>query len=71
VKIISIDLDRDGWTGQLQLSINATDENGSGHGYRIFGPKYNGSGHGITRVVLDRRDADEIRAYLDQIEDLP
>ncbi|WP_432111391.1 hypothetical protein [Streptomyces sp. YPW6] len=60
-----IDLDRDGWTQNLQLNIVTLDENGTGTGYRLAGPKYNGSSENLLRVELDERDAAEIRAALD------
>ncbi|WP_434744616.1 hypothetical protein [Streptomyces sp. A-14] len=60
-----IDVDRDGWTQNLQLNIVTLDENGSGMGYRLAGPKYNGSSKNLLRVELDERDAAEIRAALD------
>ncbi|MGW5928047.1 hypothetical protein ACWF2L_17625 [Streptomyces anulatus] len=60
-----LDVDRDGWTQNLQLNISTLDENGTGMGYRLFGPKYNGSSTNLLRVELDERDAAEIRAALD------
>jgi hypothetical protein len=62
---IVIDVDRDGWTKHLQMNIVQLDENGSGHGYRLAGPKYNGSSKNLLRCELDERDAREIRQYLD------
>lgn len=53
---------RDGWTGRLQLAIE--DESG---GYRLAGPKFNGSGEKVLERVLDEHDAARIRSYLDQI----
>lgn len=52
---------KDGWTGGIQLSIG--DKNG---GYRIAGPKFNGSGKPILEYRLTDRDAKEIRYYLDR-----
>ncbi len=54
-------LDKDGWTKSLQLSIE--DDIG---GYRLCGPKYNGSSARLMTHVLKQRDADEIRRYLDR-----
>ena len=48
-----------------QLSINKMDDDGRGHGFRIFGPKYVGDLTPIVRKALTKRDADEIRSYLD------
>ena len=59
-------IDKDGWTGHTQISIILEDEHGDGHGYRIAGPKYNGSSTRIKRHVLTNQDAKEIRAYLDK-----
>jgi hypothetical protein len=58
---ISIEVCKDGWTRELQLSIS-TDS----HGYRIAGPKFNGSSTTLIKAGLDERDAREIREYLDR-----
>ena len=63
---IVMDVTRDGWTNGVQLGISALDENGSGLGYRIAGPKYNGSQSLLLRTDLDERDAREIREHLDK-----
>ncbi|EKS37799.1 hypothetical protein [Afipia clevelandensis] len=55
-------VDRDGWTGGYQLSID--DDHG---GFRIAGPKYNGSSKSIIRHQITARDAGRIREYLDKI----
>ena len=55
----------------LQLSINQTDENGTGDGYRLAGPKFNGSGEVLLTRHLDDRDAAEIRRYLDAVFPMP
>lgn len=59
-KIISLTVSKDGWTKGLQLSIDAGDG-----GYRIAGPKFNGSSTVLLTHQLDQRDVDEIRRYLD------
>ncbi|WP_240812564.1 hypothetical protein [Streptomyces sp. DASNCL29] len=64
---IVFDVDRDGWTKGLQLNIAQLDENGSGTGYRLHGPKYNGSSKNLIRHVVDERDAAEIRQMLDAV----
>ncbi|MDI9887324.1 hypothetical protein QMZ92_23870 [Streptomyces sp. HNM0645] len=64
---IVIDLDRDGWTNSLQLNMAQLDENDTGCGYRLHGPKYNGSSKNLIRHVLDERDANEIRQMLDAV----
>lgn len=48
-----------------QLSINAMDDEHSGHGYRLMGPKYIGRSRNLRTVELTQRDADEIRSILD------
>lgn len=62
---IVIDVDRDGWTNRLQLNIAQLDETGRGNGYRLAGPKYNGSSKRLLRCEVDERDASEIRGFLD------
>lgn len=64
---IVFDVDRDGWTKGLQLNIAQLDENGSGMGYRLHGPKYNGSSERLIRHQMDERDATEIRQMLDAV----
>ena len=56
---INIEVCKDGWTKGLQLSIN-----GGSHGYRLAGPKFNGSSTTLLKTELDERDAREIREYL-------
>ncbi|MCF0086653.1 MULTISPECIES: hypothetical protein [unclassified Streptomyces] len=50
-----------------QLSINAMDSETSGHGYRLMGSKYIGRSRNLRTVELTQRDADEIRAILDEV----
>jgi hypothetical protein len=64
---IVIDVDRDGWTKGLQLNIAQLDEKGNGSGYRLYGPKYNGSSERLIRHELTERDAAEIRQALDAV----
>ncbi|HEY3652342.1 MAG TPA: hypothetical protein VGL33_30540 [Streptosporangiaceae bacterium] len=68
---ITIDVSRDGLTNSLQLSINQLDEDDAGHGYRLAGPKFNGSGKVLLSRTLDERDAAEIRRYLDAVFPVP
>ncbi|MEV5129256.1 hypothetical protein AB0K87_01835 [Streptomyces sp. NPDC053705] len=68
---IVFDVDRDGWTKNLQLNIVTLDENDHGMGFRLAGPKYNGSSTNLLRAELDDRDAAEIRAALDKAFPLP
>ena len=58
---------RDGLTDRLQLAISKLDENDAGNGYRLAGPKFNGSGEVLLSRTLDERDAAEIRGYLDAV----
>jgi len=64
---IVIDVDRDGWTKGLQLNIAQLDETNTGTGYRLAGPKYNGSSKNLLRCELDARDANEVRKCLDAV----
>ncbi|MET9436941.1 hypothetical protein [Streptomyces sp. NPDC006551] len=50
-----------------QLSINAVNDEDRGHGYRLMGPKYIGRSRNLRTVELTQRDADEIRAVLDEV----
>lgn len=60
---IFLKVSRDGWTDGVQLSI------GDGHGgYRIAGPKFNGSSTTLLTRELTERDITEIRMYLDEAE---
>lgn len=48
-----------------RMSIACEDAEGYGHGYRLAGPKFAGDTAKVkTRVVLDKRDVEEIRIYL-------
>lgn len=51
---------KDGWTGETQVSIGDGDS-----GYRLYGPKFNGSSKAICEVKISESDAVEIRRYLD------
>lgn len=63
---VFITVDQRGSDGAFQMSIWASDV-----GYRIAGPKYDGTNRPILRRKLTKRDADEIRSYLDQIGEEP
>lgn len=58
-------VDSDGWTGGMQLSIDWVGQDGDGVGYRLAGPKFNGSSSTIMRHRLSERDIAEIQRYLD------
>lgn len=66
MKQVYLSVDQDGWTEGFQLSIGD-----DGGGYRIAGPKFNGSSKSIIRHALSDRDVRELRAYLDQLEKAP
>ena len=61
---------RDGWTGGTQIDIGTTYEDGSGSGYRLAGPKFNGSSSLLASRKLGQREIDEIRRYLDIAESI-
>lgn len=54
-------VDKDGWTGGLQFSID--DANG---GFRLVGPKYNGSSKRLLTYVPSDRDLAEIARYIER-----
>lgn len=58
---ISVD---QGSHGGLQLSIGIENADGGGHGYRIFGPKYDGASKQLKRHYLTECDVNEIKSYL-------
>ena len=61
---LTIEVHRDGLSRKLQLGIHQTGKSGAGHGYRLAGPKFSGSGETLLTATLDERDAAEIRRYL-------
>lgn len=62
-----LEVTRDGWTNGLQINIAQLGEDDKGWGYRLAGPKFNGSSTTLLKTELDQRDADEIRKYLDDV----
>ena len=58
-----IEVTRDGWTKGIQISIN--DDAG---GYRLSGPKFNGSQETIGKAILGKHDRAELRRYLDRAD---
>lgn len=62
-----LEVTRDGWTKGLQLNIAQVDENDGGWGYRIAGPKFNGSQKTLLQTELTEQDANEIRGYLEAV----
>lgn len=67
-RTVTIQLDRCNVTGGYQLSIGSENAEGYGHGYRIFGPKFIGDSTSIRKMTIDKRTADAIRGYLDEVE---
>ena len=61
---IYLSVDKRECDGALQISINAEDENGGGHGYRIAGPKYDGRGVTLLKHYITERDVSEMVQYL-------
>jgi GTP cyclohydrolase I len=54
--------------GSYQLSINIEDDDGGGgHGYRIAGPKYDGTSGRLLKHYVTERDRSELHAYIDPI----
>jgi len=62
---VSFTVSRDGWTiGKQGLQLAIGDENG---GFRLSGPKFNGSGETLLTFFLDsERDIKEIKRYLNK-----
>jgi hypothetical protein len=50
-----------------QLSLNVVESENRGHGFRLMGPKYVGQSRNLRTVELSQRDADKIRAILDEV----
>lgn len=61
---IYIAVDRRENDGQFQLAIGLHDDGKGGHGYRLCGPKYDGTGTNVLHHVLTERDVEVIRTYL-------
>lgn len=67
---VKIQISKDGWTKGLQLSIDYEDpKEGRDHGYRLAGPKFNGSSKILLDYTLDERDIREIERYLNLAKD--
>lgn len=64
--MIYISIDQRG-DGRLQLSIGQQDAAGGGHGYRIAGPKYDGSSKTLLRHTITPNDRREIFSYLRRV----
>lgn len=63
MKSLFIYVDKDGWTDRIQVAI------GDGlTGYRLAGPKYNGSSIELVKQRLTKRDIEEIKQFLEASE---
>lgn len=60
---LCVHVDRDGITGGIQVAIGYE----NGRGYRLAGPKYNGSSERLLVAKLAERDANEIRGFLNEV----
>lgn len=58
-----IEISRDAWTNGVQISVNDNDG-----GYRLSGPKFNGSQSIIAKAVLGKYERAELRKYLDRAD---
>lgn len=54
-------------TKSLQVSISVVDSDGSSIGYRLAGPKFDGTSVRLAFSRLTRQDADQIRWHLDKV----
>ena len=59
-----ISVDRRETDGSIQISIGKEEEDGSGIGYRMAGPKYVGDSKTILKHYITKNDVHYIRAYL-------
>jgi hypothetical protein len=64
---LMLDVDKD---GGFQMSIGMEYADGSGSGYRLYGPKYVGRSTSLFRVTLTAAERKKIREYLDQADEL-
>jgi hypothetical protein len=62
---LTLSIDKHG--PQHQASLNVKYEDDTGHGYRLLGPKYIGDSRLVTEAELSQRDANEVRAILDEV----
>jgi hypothetical protein len=67
---IYLTLDRNN-RGAYQIGIMRIRPDGSGTGYRILGPDYDGDNTEIAKRELTFHDAQEIRKFLDEIDGGP
>lgn len=65
-RALYLTVDQDGTTGWPQVAIHELDENGVGGGYRLAGPKYNGSSKRLVTHKITALDAAELRRVLNK-----
>jgi hypothetical protein len=63
-KTVTLSVDQRARDGALQLAINVEDADGGSIGYRIAGPKYDGSGKTLLRHVITEADKAAIMSAL-------
>lgn len=63
---VTIEVSRDGWTKGYQVAIWENVGPLADTGYRLGGPKFNGSSKLLLKSDLNQRDADQIRRILDR-----
>ena len=54
--------------GATQVSIDEEEADGSGYGYRIAGPAFDGRSNMIIRKVLTKADVEYMMELLDKVE---
>lgn len=62
---IRLNVYRDGLTGGIQLAI---DDEERGTGYRLAGPKFNGSGERLLTCRIGQQEIVRLREYLDRVQ---
>lgn len=57
---IEIHVDQDGWTRRIQIGLMSSE----GFGFRLAGPKYNGSSTNLLSHTLTEKDVEAIQNIL-------
>ena len=55
----------------VQVSISDLDDNGAGDGYRLLGPKFDGTSRLLAKHELDERDAAELERFAKKVREVP
>jgi len=66
---VYISLSWDRRTNSYQLSIDHRAADGSGYGHRLAGAKFSGNSILLQERRLDKQTADQIRSYLDLVQE--